>query len=311
VTRRTVDFPDPCGSKTGSGSNDGVSWDVYTGCVVFTNNGGDKWTIYKKCVNHPNSNPRQDTGPGYIAKVVDREGDTIVNDFRVRGSNDAAIWNLGNVGATNGGLGNFELHYSRGPVGNMHDAGWDFVKDPPAQLARTLKTPPDGILSSRACAGLYQNYGVARASFRGPWKVSTGAEDYAAQVWFRDPQTAGSPSDSTALLKVTYHYRFTNTRVSSILTLRVNGDHGDSGSSFAKEPKWGASVRGSSAGGSPLFNEIEVYNSTGQQVQVKNGGSWAAAAYRGQREEPNGVLFTSQADNNTRGRERWACPARV
>jgi hypothetical protein len=305
VAHRAADFPDPCGSRTGGGSNDSITWDVYAGCIVFTNNGGDKWTIYKKCVNNPNTNPRQDTGPGYIGKVVDREGDTIVNDFRVRGSNDAGIWNVGNIGATNGGLGNFELQYARGPVGNMHDAGWNFVNDPPAQLARTIKAPFDGILTSRACASKYGGYGVTKSRFKGPWKVGSN-EDFAAQVWFRDPSTSTDPTDSTALLKVTYHYRFTATRVFAILTLRVNEDHGDGGSSFAKEPKWGASVRADG-----LFNEIEVFDSSGHQVMVKNGTKWAWAAYRGQREAPQGVLYTSQADNNTRVRVRWACTAVV
>jgi hypothetical protein len=304
--------PDPCGAFAKHGTNGAVSWDIYVGCIVFTNNGGtDHWTIYKACRNYPGGSERQDVGPGYIGKLV--SGDrVIVDDYRVRDSQDAGLYNVGNVGATNGGLGNFELQYARGTAGHLHGGQFDYAKDPVLDLKkrdgkeRTGSWPPDGILSGRACENLYGHFGVTRLRFTAPWKIADGVEGYKAEVWFRDPETPVTPTDATALLKVTYRYKITAARVHVLNILRVNADTGTGPHPFAKEPKWGASVRADG-----LFNEMAVFNTSGSLLQVKSGSAWTDAAYRGQREAPGGVLYTSQSPQNTRASVRWGCTTAV
>ena len=62
---------------------------------------------------------------------------------------------------------------------------------------------------------------------------------WGAEVWLRDPDTDATPTDATALLKVTYLYRFTASRVLALNILRVNPDQPSArGHEFAKEPKY-------------------------------------------------------------------------
>jgi hypothetical protein len=306
--------PDFCTGTPTHGSNGPVSWDIYPNCAVFTNAGGDQWAISKKCINNPINDPngteadqRRDVGPGYIAWLKDKEGDILVNDYRVRvrgntDHGDADANNIGNVGATNGGLGNFELQYARGTPGSLPAGTKDYATNPPTTFTASTagrpprgQWPPDGILSGRACASKYANYGVAGVPrFTGPWKVGSDSVGYRAEVRFRDPDTAASPTDATALLKVTYLYRFTPTRVLALNILRVNKDQPSSrGSQMAKEPKWGASVRANG-----MFNAIDVIDSQGKLVY---------RAVKGQRETRYGVLYTRQAGKSDRTRVRWSC----
>jgi hypothetical protein len=302
-----ADEPDPCGSFVKHAANGGVSWDIYAGCIVFTNHGGaDHWTIYKTCVNNPpnGASQRQDVGPGYIGKL-ESNGHVIVDDFRVRFANkDADVNNVGNVGATNGGLGNFELQYARGVKGQLHGGSFNYAANPVHKfdLERNGSFPPDGILSGRACAGLYQGFGVTRYRFTAPWKIADGVEGYKAEVWFRDPKTPVTPTDATALLKVTYRYKIDATRVRVLNILRVNPTTDTGAQPFAKEPKWGASVRADG-----LFNQMAVFDHKGNRLDVKNGSVMDDAAYRGQQEVPQGVLYTNQEAQNTRARIRWGC----
>jgi hypothetical protein len=329
VFRRTADAAPPlcAGNPTATGHNGSVSWETYSTCFRVTNNGGDEWTISRRCINYssPDGQTRQDVGPGYIARLVDSEGHVIVDDYHARTSNepitDAAMNNLGNVGATNGGLGNFELQYARGAPTQLHAGLHDYVPNPRNDFdaERSGVWPPNGmyVLTGRSCTdattAANSRYGVAKMHFKGPYPVGTSSADLIAELWFRDPSTPASPTDDSALVKVTYHYRFMAMKTLALNILRVNKDHGTGGSEMAKEPKWGASVRAQGPGPDDgLFNEMDVFDGTGKYtldhlLPVRNGTSNARGAWRGQKEQPQGVLNTSQSAQDTRATVRWSC----
>ncbi len=296
------DADNPCGlgaetrRSTGSTST-GVSWSDYVNCIVFFNGDGN-WTIYKTCIQQVQATQRRGVGPGYIATMRDRIG-LVVNDFRWRqASQDAGFWHIGNMGATSGGLGNFEVQYARGVPGKswtqpgVHDyvTGQD-LPEPDASR------PTMGIISERMCAAQNEDYGVVGWSLHKP-TVSRRDNTirYQAEVWLKDPWSSDGPSGhANALIRVAHRYKFSAAAVEAIHDITTYGSAPNAASRVpqAKEPKFGASLRAPGR-----FNEIRVLSGANKTVGL---------SVRGQEEKPKAVLYTRQAGNATRLRVRWGC----
>ena len=312
------DASNPCGLgsqdsfvRGGTVSGTTLRWSEYTRCVVFFTGANDtpNWTIFTTCVQQPDTadggaaTRRRGVGPGYIAIVRDGRIPLLVNDLRWRTRaggtakqkrTDAAFWNIGNIGAMNGGLGTFEVQYARGVPGSAPAGTGEYLNytlNHPAQarvnpITPGLTFPKYGdFISERYCSDEYVKgdpahgvpanpaYGVYYISKHKP-KIVNGTIRYQIEVWLKDPQShsSGSP-EGKALLAVQHYYRFTTTGVDAVQTVKVF-PQGSSGTvPLVKEPKYGATVRAEGR-----FNRIRWY------VQKGNTTSLIGAAALGQPE---------------------------
>lgn len=305
----------PCGlgdetKKSSDDTGTGVSWKEFTNCIVFFNPDGN-WTIYKRCMQQVETTQRRGVGPGYIATVRDKIG-ILVNDFRWRqASQDAGFWHVGSMGATSGGLGNFEVQYTRGvpgktwaPTGMKNAQGgvdppYDYVEKRFLPAPDAVR-PESGILSERMCESAPVNdrgYGVFDQTLHIP-TISRRDHTirYQTEVWIKDRWSSNGPAGhEKALIRVQHRYRFSAGAVEAIHDVTTWGAAADTIGRVpqAKEPKFGASLR------SPgRFNEMRVLSATNKTV---------ARSIRGQVEAPKSVLYTRQAGDATRLRVRWGC----
>ncbi|MDX6411368.1 MAG: hypothetical protein QOE91_884, partial [Gaiellaceae bacterium] len=274
----------------------GVGYVNYPSCIVFTNDQAT-WTIYKDCHQEWAGDARRGVGPGYVAVVDDGSPGLLVNDFRWReGSKDAGLYNVGNIGATNGGLGTFEIQYARGRPGATPAGARDPVTGDTLHPALGIKRPPQGILTERGCATAddQKGYGVYDRKLHLPTVKGTTIR-YQMEVWLKDPTShqTGTP-DSKALVRVQHQYRFTPGNVEAIHSVTIYGiaDEPAGAVPMGKEPKFSASLRGDGR-----FNEIRVFSTDGTSTGF----------VRGQAEAPKAVLYTRQAAKPLRVRVRWGC----
>ena len=306
-------------------------WREYGNCFVFFNSQGN-WTIYKRAHQDKRTDPsngdvaeRRNVGPGYIAIVRDT-GHTapLVNDFRWRKKytvdpaspkigTDVSWWNPGNLGATNGGLGTFEVQYVRGPLGATYGGQNQWV----GRLLKPLSPPgpigawgPDGLnglgfLSERYSVDEYPGWGVYHTDVHTP-VVEGGTIRFQAEVWIKDPSSAatGTP-DGTALMAVQHLYKFSTGKVDAIHSVKIFGQQANAVGwvPMVKEPKFGAAVRASGR-----FTQIQVFG---------RSGPLGGAVTRGQPEwqpfiDAKGIthsdaLNTQQSAAAQRIRVEWQC----
>jgi hypothetical protein len=278
-----------------------LHWREYTRCVVFFTGADDapNWTIFTTCVQQPDTTDggaatrRRGVGPGYIAIVRDGRLPLLVNDLRWRTRStgtekekgtDAAFWNIGNIGAMNGGLGTFEVQYARGVPGAAPAGTAEYLNYTKGQpenarvnpITPALTFPKYGdFISERYCSDEYVKgdpahgvpanpaYGVYYISKHKP-KIINGTMRYQIEVWLKDPQShsSGSP-EGKALLAVQHYYRFQATGVDAVQTVKVF-PQGSSGSvPLVKEPKYGATVRAEGR-----FNRIRWYVQSGNSTSL-------------------------------------------
>jgi hypothetical protein len=321
----------------GTGSSAGVAWAEYDRCVIFTTNASTKWTIYKQCIEdrHDGTTPgivldRRGVGPGYIGRVS-RGTTTYVDDLALRtAQNDSAIQNPGNLGAANGGLGAFEMQYVRGFAGNTigrHKAGYP-LSDP---TTPSTTYPVNGIgdrnpfgwIGNRMCANRQgAGFGVYDQTISRPTASPHGIE-YRMDVWLKDdtglvtgygPPSGGAwdtaswhPGDKTALVRISYFYRFYAQDVASLVEVTTFTDASTAaGVPFVKEPKIGLAVQ---LGGT--YKRIQTFRSP-KGTTLEAGES----AIHGLTEQPGANLRTAHSSDPTRVAVRWdtgndaaPCPA--
>lgn len=202
--------------------------------IVIANEQG-AWTVRTRC----RSGRGFTVGPGYISRLVSREGDVVVDDRRPRGTlNDPEF----------GGLGAFGWHHARGRVGRLrfgHRNAWE--------------------VSGRSCAASNHGFGVVSTSVAEAPRHDGDAVEFAVDVYFSDMFTHPRP-----LLKARYSYRFEPERVESWIEVTNLCGRGRCGRTrlraFVKEPKIVAHVVGGA------FSRMATFDAAGDLACVYVGG---------------------------------------
>ena len=213
--------------------------------LVVTNEDG-AWTVYKRCVRTRTGGGTVTVGPGYVARLVSRDGIVLVDDVRSEGTlNDPEY----------GGLGAFAWHHARGRPGRLRLGkrnAWE--------------------VSGRTCAVHAGGFGVQTAHVvEPPHKGVDGAGEpfvgFALDVSLTDAFTA-----PRAVVRARYRYRVYRSVVKSWLVVRQQCPHGRCGRTrslaFVKEPKLVAHVAGNRAG----YTRLATFDDAGRLVCVYAGG---------------------------------------
>lgn len=175
---------------------------VFSYGATFHNRDG-AWTIYTRCANQ--------AGPGYVVRVVRRDGVVVTDDQHHSGGSNAP---------GNGGLGEFGWHGAR-----LHGSTFDY------DHAWTI----DG----RTCGGV----GVTRARVVDPPRAVDGVGRLTIDVFLKDNHVA----PSQPLVRVRYRYRVHPHVVRAaidVTELCNDGRCGWKGRAFVKEPKLEGSING-------------------------------------------------------------------
>jgi hypothetical protein len=199
----------------------------HPGSFVVSNEQG-QWTVRTIC----RTGRRLTVGPGYVSRLVSRDGTVLVDDWLPRGTlNDPRF----------GGLGAFGWHHARGRPGRLRFHGrnaWE--------------------ISSRVCARPNGGFGVVRSTVAEAPAVDGDAVTFAIDVFFSDMFTYPKP-----LLSVRYRYRFEPSLVRTWVDVRPLCAGGRCGRTrmraFVKEPKLVAHARN-------VFSTMSVYDATGTRV---------------------------------------------
>ena len=182
----------------------------HTGAAIVVDNDDGSWTVHTGCLGHGR-------GPGYIARLVTRNGRIVIDDPQEPGSlNDPRY----------GGLGTFGWHHARG-------------------TPRALRLTTDNAweINGRTCAGGNGGFGVASAELVEPPRVVEGSQRFAIAVSFRDAWAT--------VLRATDRYRFERDRVRVRVDIEEQCADGRCGTTreraFVKEPKVIAHANGDGA----------------------------------------------------------------
>jgi hypothetical protein len=183
---------------------------AHTGGTIIVDNDHGSWLVHTSCLGHGR-------GPGYVSRVVTREGRVLVDDPLEPGSlNDPRY----------GGLGTFGWHHARG-------------------TPRALRLTGDNAweINGRTCAAANRGFGVARAELVEQPHVVEGSQRFAIAVSFRDAWAT--------VMRATYRYRFERDRVRVRVDVEELCPAGRCGATqdraFVKEPKVVAHANGSGA----------------------------------------------------------------